>query len=51
MQPQAKERQRPPEAGEARNRFSLEPLERAQPCQHLDFSQAIQMLDSRPPEL
>lgn len=44
MWPQVKESLEPPEAGRDKEGLTPEPLNRVQPCQHLDFS----LLASRP---
>lgn len=52
MQPQAKKRWQPLEAGTGKETNSpLQPPEETQPGQHLDFSPAILTLDFWPPEL
>lgn len=45
MWPQVKGCWKPPKASEAKHGFSPEPLERAQPCQHLAFDPVILTLD------
>ena len=50
MWSQGKECQLTPEARRGKH-SPLEPPERVQPCQHLDFSPVTKILDSWPPEL